>query len=64
MIMTMNEAEPSVKVVLLGYDENEGVKSEGICISNLKTPAEVEALLKEGLNSAMMKRVLQNKIVG
>lgn len=62
MITTMSEAEPSVKTVLLAYDEND-TKAEGIMVSNMKSAAEVEALLKEGLNSATMKRVLQNSIV-
>jgi hypothetical protein len=62
MVMTMAEAEPTVKVVLVAYDEEAADNTEAILISNMRQPRDVEALLKEGLNSATMKRVLQNTI--
>jgi hypothetical protein len=62
MIMTMHEAEPSVRTVLLAYDENDHASGNAILISNMTRPADVESLLKEALNSATIKRVLKNQI--
>jgi len=62
MIMTMHEAEPSVKVVLVAFDENDYKTADAVLISNMTKPAEVESLLKQGLESATMRRVLQDKI--
>jgi hypothetical protein len=62
MIMTMDEAEPTVKTVLLAYDEADEDSATAIMVSNLKNPASVEELLKEGLNSATVKRVLGNTV--
>lgn len=63
MITVMSEAEPSVKVVLLAYDENDKTTGNAMLVSSMGMKArDVEMLLKQGLDSALMKRVLGNTL--
>lgn len=65
MIMVMSEAEPSVKVVLLAYDENDRTTGNAMLVSSKEMSAkDVATLLEQGLNSAIIKRVLGSKVVG
>ena len=61
MMEVMNEAEPTVKMVLLAYDSAEyDIKkySEAILVSNMTVPKDVEDLLKAGLDSSIKRRTL------